>query len=147
MNKFIKKLPTEIIDIIISYTYKPQSIELRNDIISFVLTKNIIINIFKKRYYNYNFTFVDIQPLLSFHIYNFLIGLKNIYADCKNKLYEISKRNYILNNKNNCFVYNVIREFSKNNNFLFKIFWGLFTPEERNHFIDFQNRMDTERQP
>ena len=45
MHRFIKKLPLEVIYIILSYTYKPQNIDLRNDIISFVLTKYNIINI------------------------------------------------------------------------------------------------------
>jgi hypothetical protein len=143
MNKLINKLPREVVDIIISYTYKPQPIELRNDIISFVLTKQNIINIFKIRYYS--FEFVHIQKNLSFHIYNFLIGLKNTYSECKNKLYEISKKNYILNNKNDS-VDNIIKYFS-NNYDIFRFFWGLLTPEERNHFIDIQKRMDTERQP
>jgi hypothetical protein len=143
MNKLIDKLPREVVDIIIGYTYKPQSIELRNDIISFVLTKQNIINKFKIRYFN--LTFVDIQKHLSFHIYNYLIGLKNTYSECKNKVYEISKKNYILNNKNDG-VDNIIKNFS-NNYYIFRFFWGLFTPEERNHFIDIQIKMDTQRQP
>ena len=66
MHRFIKKLPLEVIYIILSYTYKPQNIDLRNDIISFVLTKYNIINIFRLRYYN--LSFLDIQKHLSFHI-------------------------------------------------------------------------------
>lgn len=145
MNKFIKKLPKEVIDIIISYTYKPQNIELRNDIISFVLTKQNIIDIFKIRYYT--LSFIDIQKHLSFHIYSFLVGLKNIYSECKNKLYEVSKRNNILNSKNDYVVHNIIKHFSKNNNYMFKIYWCLLTSDERNNFINIQERMDLERAP
>ena len=67
MHKFINKLPKEVIDIIIIYTYKQQSIELINDIVSFVFSKNIIINIFKKRYFD--FTISD----------SFLYNMKTYY--------------------------------------------------------------------
>ena len=67
MHKLINKLPKEVIDIIIIYTYKPQSIELINDIVSFVFSKNIIINIFKKRYFD--FTISD----------SFLYNMKTYY--------------------------------------------------------------------
>lgn len=143
MNKLIDKLPREVVDIIIGYTYNLQPIQLRNDIISFVNTKQNIINIFKLRYYDLK---VDINKHLSFHIYHFLIGQKNIYAECKNKIYEISKRNYLLNNNNCDYLKNIFFK-SCYNIYIFKIYWGLLTPEERNHFIDIQKRMDTERQP
>ena len=143
MNKLINKLPKEVIDIIIIYTYKPQSIELINDIVSFVFSKNIIINIFKKRYFD--FTFDQIEKHLSFHIYSFIIGLKNIYCDCINKLSKIRKRSYMLNNKK----YNIENYFSKNNfqKIIFNIYWGLLTVEERNQFINIQIKMDTQRAP
>lgn len=146
MNKLINKLPTEVINIIISYTYKPQPIQLRNDIISYLLTKDIIINIFKKRYVDY--TTDVIKSHLSFHLFNFLTGVKNLYSECTNKLSLVSKRNYMLNTKNTNITYNIGNYFSKKNvNSIFNIYWGLVTPEERNQFITIQIKMDAERQP
>jgi hypothetical protein len=43
MENLIKKLPIEVLYIIMSYSYQYQPLELRNDLISYYKTKNIIV--------------------------------------------------------------------------------------------------------
>jgi hypothetical protein len=68
INKLLKNLPKEIINIIIQYTYELQPIELRKDIISFYITKNIVKNIFIYR----NYTLYYIKHVL-FQLHGFLM--------------------------------------------------------------------------
>ena len=142
MNKSINKLPVEVINIIISYTYQFQPYELRKDIISYYLTKKIIKNIFVQRIYPLFY----IKHLL-FHIHGFLKGIPNIYSNCCDKLIEVSKRIYIQKNIYNLLtLYNYIYTKQKLN-FIFNTYWGLLTIEERNQFIEIQINMDNSRMP
>lgn len=133
MNRFIQRLPIEIIHHILSYSYKTQPIHLQKDIISYVKTKQEIHTIFYRRYLpldkstiNYHFTF---------HIQCFLTGLPNTYADCENKKAQVCKR---------IFMYHKIRT---NPQLTYCVFWGLLTTEERDQFVKIQKRMDYEQMP
>jgi hypothetical protein len=141
------KLPIEILYHIISYSYKIQPIDLRNDIISFYKTNNNIINIFMKRYYNLSFISNSeyIKHLLLFHIISYLTRLKNTYtSNSPCILFDVYKRIYMLKNKNieNTHVY-----LQNHFNFNCKMYWGLLTPEERNEFIQLQISQDSNRMP
>jgi hypothetical protein len=50
MAEIIRRLPADLINIIISYTYSPQPIEIRKDIRSYFETKKTIRNMFYERY-------------------------------------------------------------------------------------------------
>lgn len=146
INLLIRKLPIEIINLIILYTYKPQSLNLRNDITSFFISINIISSIFINRYNNpllhYKLCF---KQNLTFHIISFAKGLKNIYGECNYKINEILRRNYTLKNVNNLVLQNFINESHSSKKIY--LYWGLLTPDERNQFTDINTKMDFLRGP
>jgi hypothetical protein len=132
MNHLIKRLPIEIINIIITYTYKPQSNKLQKDIISYFQTKDIIYNIFYKRYnmllsLNKNIIFLNFM----FHIACYIKGtLKNFF-----------RRTFMLHNSSNSIILNYENNMYKNTpNSRFRFYWSLLMPEERDKFIDMQKK-------
>jgi hypothetical protein len=150
MNKLINKLPIENLYHIMSYSYKFQPIDLRNDIISFYETNNNIKNIFMIRYNN--LSYISIYQYLKhllFHIVSYLTGLKNKYNNCPYILFDVYKRNYMLKNNKNSIIENIENNiYSQNHfNFNYKMYWGLLTPEERNKFIKLQISFDINRMP
>lgn len=136
MNKFINKLPIEVIYIIQSYTYQFQLLELRKDIISYHESKPIIVDIFYKRYNRNGDTKSHFKHLL-FHIHAFLTGIPNLYTNCEHKLYNVCRRNYVLKNKNNDYIKLLHYLFFINYlvDVRFNIYWALLTIKERNEFI------------
>jgi len=142
MNKLMIKIPDEIINIIISYTYQIQPNELRKDIISYISTKNIIKKIFIERLYPLFY----INHLI-FHIHGYLKGMPPIYSNCNDKLIEICCRNFIKHKKNVYKIQNLLilcsYNFSKQKlHYIFNTYWGLLKLEERNKFIEIQINMD-----
>jgi hypothetical protein len=132
----MNKLPIDIINIIIPYTYKLQPIDLRKDIISYYKTKNIVINIFIQR----NYPLFYIKHIL-FHLHGFLNGIPNLYSNCNNKLKEDKNRNHILK-KNNLLLLKNYNFTNKKLYFIFNTYWGLFTVTERDIFIEIQKNID-----
>jgi len=137
MNFPFSDLPMDIIHQIIPYTYSVQSKELLEDIRSYYDTKKSI----EKIYFNIYFDdfFVDDKVDKSWLI-NDLFAFANDYNPTLfgfvDSFYDIFSRNRMLK-----------KDFQKINNFIrllendniekkINIFWGLFTPEERNDFID-----------
>jgi len=145
MNKYMKRLPEEVINLIIPYTYLPQNENLQKDIISYTYSLNVIINIFKERYQLLieNNNKVLFNHLL-FHIYNFMIGLKNTYSNCQHIFFKIYNRNYKKNISNFNSNYNIN---NLKNEFTFRVYWGLLTPDERNQFIYIHKQLDINRSP
>ena len=124
--KHIKKLPKELISIIFSYTYQPQPILIRNDIISYYETNIIIRDIFRDRFLFHTDIYDDIKSLL-FNIINFITSVENnTFVDYgyKKKLSHLSNNYYKL------------RKLQDICNFRINVFWGLFTPDIRNRFIE-----------
>lgn len=136
MNQFINRLPIEIVHHILSYSYNPQPIKLQQDIISYVKNKMEIIEIFKRRY---NITKIEYH--LSFHMNSYLVGLPNIYINCKNQIEEVCKRLWIWNRVL------AINKINVNQRFSHYILWGLLTIEEREEFTKIQKKMDETRMP
>jgi hypothetical protein len=139
------KLPMEIVRIIMNYSIQPQSIKLRNDIISYYHTQNNISTIFLKRY-------TPIIPYsfynhLVFHIHCYMNAINNIYNDCEDIFDNVLKRNFMLKDTNKSF--NIQMNPRNKYEFIFRsrVYWGLLTPEERNKFICIQNNMDLHRSP
>ena len=125
-------LPTEIIDIIFSYSYSPQNKELLDDIRSFYEFKK------KASLINEQYKFL----LKDFLFINQQIFLKNDQNNMKNSICaRFHRYNKFLNicfRKNNCFV--VYAKLCHSNNF-FNVFFGLFYKNERIQFIDYLNNL------
>lgn len=142
MNKLINRLPIEIIQHILSYSYTPQPIPLQKDIISYVNTRKEIMDIFHRRYHTVLATGRNIiYKHLTFHIQCFLTGIPNIYEKNSNILEEVCTR---------LFIWNRLLGSDKiivNNRFSHNVLWGLLTVEEREHFLKIQKNMDNTRMP
>jgi hypothetical protein len=132
MEHLLNRLPIEIIHHILSYSYKPQPVHLQKDIISYVTNKQVINDIFHRRYH----VFTDnhsINNHFTFHIHCFLTGIPNTYADCENKKSEICNRIFMHHKLNT------------NSPLTYCVFWGLLTVEEREQFVDIQKKMVMEQ--
>jgi len=152
MNKLISMLPLEVQNIIISYSYKFQPLDLRRDIISYFETRNMIIEIFNKRYRTLSQIYKNniIYKQLIFHIISYTNGLQGMYKSNIVKLNEIFNRNYVVNanvKKLNLTIKNLF-DFNWKNDLLpfrFRLLWGLLTPEERNEFLNINIKFDKDR--
>lgn len=150
MNKLINKLPIEILYHVMSYSYKIQPKDLRNDIISFYKTNNNIRNIFTIRYAsNSLINKYEYLKHLLFHLVSYLTGIKNMYTNCPYILFDVYKRNYMLKTVENKILFYIENNIYSNNYFGFnyKMYWGLLTPQERNKFIELQISFDLNRRP
>lgn len=133
-------LPMDIINHILPYTYSIQSPELLDDIRSYYITKESI----EKIYFNIWFDeyFVD-DKVDKCWLINDLFAFANDYNATifgfVDSFYDIFSRNIMLK-KDLQKINNFIRLIENNNiEKQINIFWGLFTPEEREDFIDIAN--------
>jgi len=139
----IQNLPIELISIIISYSYSPQPIEITKDILSYFESKAIIRSIFYMRYkdlmpYERN---VDMNWLVS-DILCFMNRHRAAFYIFQDQFYVICKRNYMLRDAENVRIRKLVNKaFNKNIFFQFHVYWGLLTPNERNHFIEIQKKI------
>lgn len=138
MCDIIRKLPEDLINRIIPYTYSLQSKELTEDIISYFNGKKIVNSIYYGFWINDSDKHADKCWLI-----NDLFAFANDYNPTmfgyKESFYKIFSRNIMLkNDKNNVNNY-IIRLESEEIDNQINIFWGLFTPEEREDFIDIAN--------
>ena len=143
LTKNIRNLPIELISIICSYSYSPQPIEIRNDILSYFESKAIIRKLFSIRY-------KDLMPYERDADMNWLVSdvlcfmnrHRSTFYKYQDQFYEICKRNYMLKQVENESIRKLINNSRhKNIFFQFNIYWGLFTPNERNHFIEIQKKI------
>ena len=133
MNKLMNRIPIEIIYHILSYSYKPQPLQLQKDIISYVNTKTEIMEIFHLRYHiNSN----AIKNHFTFHIESFLTALPNTYVQFENILDEVYTRLFVWNQTP-----------TKKHQVSHKVLWGLLKVEEREQFMRIQKNMDKHRMP
>jgi hypothetical protein len=138
MTEIIRRLPADLINIIISYTYTPQPIEIRKDIRSYFETKKTIRNIFYERY-EYMLVFerdADLNWLVC-DLLCFMNRSRNrFYKQETSLFYEIYKKNAPIKKISNP-TYN--RELHTE----FGVYWALLTPEERIRFINLQIKHKT----
>ena len=143
LTKNIQNLPIELISIIISYSYSPQPIEIRNDILSYFESKAIIRNLFYQRYM-YIASYekdADMNWLVS-DILCFMNCNRATYYKYQDQFYAICKRNYMLRDADHPRIKRIAnRAHYKNIFFQFHVYWGLLTPTERNHFIEIQKKI------
>lgn len=135
MQNLIQKLPTDIIQKIIPYTYNLQDKTLLDDIVNYKTTRTRI----DELYYNCWIVLVGLeQPNDKDWLINDIFAYANDYKATMNgyveKFYRIFYRNPRLHNieEVNQYVEKLERQevIAQIN-----IFWGLLTPEERNSII------------
>ena len=135
--KLLNLLPTEIINIIISYTYSLQSNDLLEDIKHFSLTKKLLY----KSYYNYWKKTYYPEEYKNW-LFNDVLGFANnnqaIMWGYTEEFFTILSRNIRLTNNQSIENYMLLKE-HKDVDSLFNIFWGLFTIQERENFIHYRN--------
>lgn len=135
MNIFINKLPTDIINYIIPYTYKCQNKTLLDDIINYKETKDRISNV----YYDFWITNVEVlEPEDKYWLINDIFAYANNYQATMygyiEKFYNIFRRNLHLKTYEDIHKYMSILD-TKPVNSQINIFWGLLTSSERNDVI------------
>ena len=129
------KLPIELIYIIISYTYRPQSKELNKDIRNYYQSRKILL----QSYHNY-WIFICQQniPTDKEWIINDLYRYSNKNTPTMNgyqdEFYELFFRNFNIQTKEQVNQYITILD-NKSLDTLINIFWGLLNFKERNEFI------------
>ena len=142
MKEFIDRLPMDIVQKIIPYTYKTQYKPLLNDIVNYTESKNILFDLY------YNCWIIERQSEDPEEHTNWLINDIFGYANDNyalmfgyiNKFYNIFLRNIVLdsNEKVEKYVHNLRKKHVLTQ---INIFLGLFTIKERKEFIfDFQIR-------
>jgi hypothetical protein len=109
LNKLINKLPSEIINIILSYTYNLQNNVLLEDIRNYINTKKQIITLY---YHTWIIFFEEAEPEDKYWLIN------NIICYCK------KWKKYI------------IRIDGKDINTQINLLWGILLPNERCEMID-----------
>jgi len=130
-------LPVELIYIILSYTYEPQSKLLTDDIQNYYKTKPIVEKLYFDRYVVY---FGEDEPSNKDWLINDLFYYANRRTPAMNGYVESFYQMF--------FKYCLLTTHEQVNQMVKRIegkavvtqinmFWGLFTPEERNDFLIF----------
>jgi len=120
MWDLINKLPLDILDYVLSLTYKPQPSIMLTDLVSFVSTKSEISLIYEIKY----------RELLEFEHNadkNWLVSDILLFMKLK-----INKQNHY---KKCLYLYNEFMSNRKDSCSQFNIFWALLEPKERNMFV------------
>ena len=132
--EIVKKLPEELRQYILSFTYDPQPLVLLNDIRQYTRTRPII-----QEWYIHNFAW-EYPNAENDWLYNDLLGFCNenhaLMFGYREKYYERFSRLFLLKNKSHEEVLPYCRLYSaKTNNTI----WGIFTEEERDNFMQYYN--------
>ena len=132
----MKKLPKELIDYIIPYTYKPQNKYLLHDIVDYNKTKQKVLEL----YHTFWIIYIDAGELEDKY---WLLNDMIIYANDNKptnsgyveKFYDIFGRNSQLHTKEKIdrFVYNLENKYVDTQ---INIFWGLLLHNERRSIIE-----------
>ena len=135
MNIHIRKLPQEIIDYIIPFTYQLQNISLLEDIKNFNETKELILDL----YYNYWIVYFNEEVHEDkYWLINDLIAFFNNYEATMygytEKFYNIFRRNQSLQSNETINNYVSLLE-DKQVDSQINILWALLTPKERVEFV------------
>ena len=142
-EKLLSKLPKELQQHILEYTYKPQSREILNDIIHFQFSYHFIL-VWYNNYYQRNH---QIQTRARYHdseinkqilIYDLFEYFNNQFPlrimNYTEKISQIWKRFPKINSEDQ-FQQMFETFLSKEITTQIRIFWGILTIEERNDFI------------
>jgi len=135
MNELIDKLPMDIINHIIPYTYCLQKKDLLADIKNYSETKTLLSN----NYYNYWIIFVESQePQDKYWLVNDLFAYANNYNATMygyvEEFYNIFKRNPFLQSNQDIDRY-ILNLEKKDVASQINVFLGMLTPSQRNDII------------
>lgn len=138
----MNKLPTEIINHILSYTYQFQPNNLLEDIKNFHETKKEIIKIYYNKWIiQYKFPEPEHKNWLINNLYRYANVYQAAYLGYTDHFYNIWFRNIRLKTKKQVNIYfEKIQQ--KNVNTEINIIWGLFTSQERNYIIKLEKKED-----
>jgi hypothetical protein len=132
----IKKLPEELRQYILTFTYEPQPFVLLNDIRHYTRTRPIL-----QEWYVHRFAW-EYPNAENDWLYNDLIGFCNedraLIFGYRERFFEIFSRIFLLKNKTPAQLLpycSIFRYSAKTNNTL----WGIFTEEERSRFMEYYN--------
>ena len=136
MNKFIHRLPEDIIDYIIPYTYQLQNKQLLCDIKNYKETKDIVLEL----YYNLWIIYMEeTEPEDKYWLINNIIAHINNYKATMygyvENFYNIFRRNQYLQTYEDINNYVSILE-TKPVDSQINIIWALLTPKERYDIIN-----------
>ena len=140
--KLWRKLPTEIFDVILSYSYSPQPAELMADIRHYYRSRNLIFRHYLKTYSRYliererpyYYYLKETNYWLMHDIIAYTTNNTVLLEDYDAKIFTIWRRNPFLNTEEKIihFVY-FMDMFPKNRQI--NLIWGIFTIEEREEFM------------
>ena len=139
MKDFMKKLPLELVFLIISYTYKFQDKSLLNDIVDYSKSKTILLELY------YKYWIVDGRTTDPKEYTHWLINDIFAYANNYNasmygyidKFYNIFLRNIFLQNKE--IIHQYVNNLEQKDDLTqINIFLGLLTTKERKDILKFQ---------
>lgn len=138
MCDIIRKLPDDIIQYIIPFTYSIQSKELINDIKSYFYGKKMVTSIYYGIWFDSYEENADKNWLIN-DLFSFANDYKALMFGFTDSFYNIFTRNIMLKkNEHKVTSFIVHLENEKVDNQI-NIFWGIFTPEEREDFIEIAN--------
>ena len=138
MCDIIRKLPEDIIQYIIPFTYSIQSKEIIEDIKSYFYGKKMVTSIYYEMWYDSYEENADKNWLIN-DLFSFANDYNPTMFGFKESFYNIFSRNIMLKkDENKVISYIVNLENEKVDNQI-NIFWGIFTPEEREDFIEIAN--------
>jgi hypothetical protein len=134
MNDLIQKLPTDVIQHILSYTYCPQNKNLLVDLANYTETKEQLLDLYYDFWVTKMQEFGEDKNWLINDIFGFANNEKPTMCGYVDNFYNIFKRNIFLqtNEKIDKYVYNLEKKPSPNQ---INIFLGLLTVNERNDFL------------
>lgn len=142
-REFVKRLPKEIIERIISYTYEFQDKQMLEDIRNFIETRKTILTLYRTFWIDtWNECELEDKNWLINDLHAYSNNYKaSMYGYVEN-FYSILKRNYLLKTKTDEELDNSIRIIDRKNvQTQINIFLGLFFPKERNDIIIFITNM------
>lgn len=138
MCEIIKKLPEDIINLIIPYTYSVQTKELIDDVQTYFSKKKIISRIYSRWWFDSYEENADKNWL-----HNDLIAFANDYYATmfgfRESFYNIFSRNIMLKKDKDKVISFIVHLENEKVEKQINIYWGLFTPEEREEFIEIAN--------
>jgi hypothetical protein len=140
-SKLWRKLPSEIFDVIISYSYSIQPTELRRDIRHYYHSKNIIFKLYIRKYsrqiLNNENPFYCMRETNYWLIHDILIYTTNnnlLIEDYDAMIFTIWRRNPFLKTEKKIIKF-VYRMDSNPKSRQINLFWGIFTIKEREEFM------------
>jgi len=138
MCDIIRKLPEDIIQYIIPFTYSIQSKELIHDIKSYYYGKQMVTSIYYGMWFDSYEENNDKNWLIN-DLFSFANDYNPTMFGFTESFYNIFSRNIMLKKDENKVISYIVHLENEKIDKQINIFWGLFTPEEREDFMEIAN--------